>query len=130
MTGLTRRELLTGIWKTATAQSENPRDNPSPEDNNTNIESLLAKSRNRAPWEPKVNHGSSNTHLAVITSENCLQSLGTVCFSCVEHCSVDDAIRPAKTTPIINAEYCTGCGSCMLVCPAPKTAILLRKKPC
>ena len=130
MTVLTRRELITGLWKNRAKESGEIQASPIPQEPKEDIVSLLAKSRNRAPWEAEISGAASQTHLAVVNSEKCLQNLGTVCFSCIEHCAVDGAIQPTQQAPIINADRCTGCGSCVFVCPAPKPALNLRKLSC
>lgn len=61
-------------------------------------------------------------------NERCLaRSCG--CFACVERCDAQAvSLRPGEGIAI-DAERCTGCGSCEYVCPVePKAVVLIPRK--
>ena len=64
---------------------------------------------------------------AKIIPANCVRSKKTDCNKCIQKCAKHaNAISASssKDLPVINLEKCTGCGACLLVCPAtPDKAI-------
>ena len=82
--------------------------------NNNNIEEPFASDAESflPPWHIK----------AKIDLTNCLSMNATICRSCGESCE-DEAIKfnlklGGIAEPVLNIEQCTGCGSCLSVCPA------------
>lgn len=62
---------------------------------------------------------------AHIDRYNCLNSHGSSCRSCVEHCPVPGAIDCEGALPRVHPNLCVGCGVCQFVCPAPIPAIAI-----
>jgi ferredoxin-type protein NapF len=64
----------------------------------------------RAPWA-----------LMKEITGGCLSHQGTVCRNCGEFCGVDAIsycfAAGGITEPIIDADFCTGCGDCVASCP-------------
>ncbi|MCP3142052.1 4Fe-4S binding protein [Pyxidicoccus xibeiensis] len=56
----------------------------------------------------------------------CLAWQGSFCTTCAEQCPVEDAIVLELGRPRVVPERCTGCGTCVRVCPAPLNAFELR----
>jgi Na+-translocating ferredoxin:NAD+ oxidoreductase RNF subunit RnfB len=67
--------------------------------------------------------------VAVIQGRFCLAYQRSFCTTCSERCPETGAIVVEKGIPRVVAEACTGCGICHSVCPAPRNAILIMKKP-
>lgn len=73
--------------------------------------------------------------LAVIHTESCIAYWGIRCDACYRACPLlDEAIvlvydksevtgKHANFKPVVNGEYCTGCGLCEKVCVVEKAAI-------
>ena len=60
--------------------------------------------------------------LALVDAERCMVPHGQSCDFCVQYCPVPDfAIRMTAEGPVISESGCTGCGSCVGMCP--ETAI-------
>lgn len=59
-------------------------------------------------------------------------SRGAYCMVCDEFCPYG-AIRSVKhngvNCPDVDPERCRGCGLCQTVCPAPRTAIIVKPRP-
>jgi ferredoxin-type protein NapG len=69
---------------------------------------------------------------ASISQMDCLAWQRSFCTVCEERCPVPGAITVSAGKPTINPEACTGCGTCLYVCPAPRKAVLLlpeRQRP-
>jgi polyferredoxin len=70
--------------------------------------------------------------LAIFDHQECIiYRDGTACGACAEHCPTA-ALQIRKTDkfrdplPVVDAEYCIGCGACQYACPAlPKKAITI-----
>lgn len=84
-------------------------------DNNSDNSSANKSDNKRAvylpPWHIK----------ATIDLTNCLSMNATICRSCGESCE-DEVIRfdlklGGIAEPLLDSERCTGCGSCLSVCP-------------
>lgn len=83
-----------------------------------------------AAAEPSPREASSGPQL-VAFAEHCLAFQNVVCRSCGERCE-HAAIRfsprlGAAAEPVLNADLCTGCGDCLVVCPT--TALSLISAP-
>ncbi|MEZ6235155.1 MAG: 4Fe-4S binding protein [Phycisphaerales bacterium] len=63
--------------------------------------------------------------VAWIQTMACLAHTGSFCSTCSERCPVPGAIRVDRGRPTIDPDACTGCGTCVHVCPAPSNAIVL-----
>lgn len=63
--------------------------------------------------------------VATIQSFDCLARGGQICTVCSERCPVPGAVTLEGTRVRISPESCTGCGTCVDVCPAPTPAIVL-----
>lgn len=56
----------------------------------------------------------------------CISSAEEPCTVCSDECPIEDVISLVDGRPVIDEDYCTGCGICQYVCPAPHNAIMLR----
>ena len=63
--------------------------------------------------------------VAVSRNERCL-ARNCGCFSCVEKCEPQAIVVVMGEGIRIDAARCTGCGSCLYVCPVTPKAITLR----
>jgi ferredoxin-type protein NapG len=72
----------------------------------------------RADWPLKMG-------VAWIQEMACLAHTGSFCTVCSERCPVPGAIEVRRGKPTIRADVCTGCGTCLAVCPAPSNAIVV-----
>lgn len=66
--------------------------------------------------------------LAKIVTDNCFAYNGIVCRSCYERCPIYRKAISLKEElyPVVNNDYCVGCGICEHVCPTePKSIIVL-----
>ena len=60
---------------------------------------------------------------AFIDDERCFVSCGVTCISC-NHCCPQYAIqRNRHNTPVVNGDLCTGCGSCVAICPTQAISV-------
>jgi ferredoxin len=60
--------------------------------------------------------------LAVVVPRLCIAHTGEYCVICSERCpekAITEDISKGFPTPRVLAERCTGCGLCLLKCPAP-----------
>lgn len=56
--------------------------------------------------------------LAVVDISTCVVSHGELCDFCVLYCPIpEQAIRMTDEGPVISESGCTGCGSCVSMCP-------------
>ena len=72
---------------------------------------------------------ANTPQVAVIQGRFCLAYQRSFCSTCSERCPEEGAIVVEMGIPRIVADACTGCGICHSVCPAPRNAILIMKKP-
>ena len=65
---------------------------------------------------------------AYIDQSTCFAYQGNVCQSCVTSCPLTgQAINlDQHGAPVVNDEFCTGCGICTYVCPADEPAIKIK----
>jgi len=98
-----------------------------------------ALSRNRVTNEKtkKLDINLSKMGLAVVDEEHCIAFWGIQCDVCVRVCPlIDKAIKleykrnertgkHAFLTPVVNSDYCTGCGICEARCVTEKAAIYI-----
>jgi len=87
--------------------------------------------------ESKPNIENARMGLAVVHRESCIAFSGIQCDACYRACPLmGKAIvlkkdkntftgKHANLTPLINSEYCTGCGICEQVCVTEKPAIFV-----
>lgn len=85
--------------------------------------------------EPSINN--AHMGLAVVHKESCLAHWGIQCDVCYRECPLmDKAIRlkkeinqvtqkHANVVPVVDSDYCTGCGICEKVCVTEKAAIFV-----
>jgi Fe-S-cluster-containing hydrogenase component 2 len=66
---------------------------------------------------------SKDHSVASISTENCLAHTGSFCSTCSERCPENGALVVTVGKPRVVAECCTGCGDCILLCPALIPAI-------
>lgn len=59
----------------------------------------------------------------------CLAHQRSFCTVCIERCPVPDALVLKDQLPRIQPDYCTACGDCIQLCPAPINAIRLIPAP-
>ncbi len=62
--------------------------------------------------------------VAVIQGRFCL-AYTSFCTVCSERCPVPGAMKVDKGMPMVVTDFCTGCGVCHDVCPAPTNAVLV-----
>ncbi len=61
--------------------------------------------------------------IAKISHDQCLGWTGTMCISC-RYCCPRHAIQWNRdNTPVIDLDTCTGCGSCVAICPTQALSI-------
>ncbi len=93
------------------------------------VTDLLARSRNRAPWEKATRPPDPTGQIARVLTFDCLVTMGSGCTSCIERCPEQGAlVTNGVTAPSIDPSLCTGCGDCVLACPAPRPAIAMGPK--
>lgn len=63
---------------------------------------------------------------AEINTADCLPYQGPECGACEGSCPVPGALVWDDTRPIIDMDYCVGCGLCRAACIADPSAVLLR----
>lgn len=63
--------------------------------------------------------------IATILTEECLPFKGPECGACADSCPVDGVLTWDMTKPIINSEFCVGCGLCREACIASPKAIVI-----
>lgn len=74
-------------------------------------------------WQPR---SLRRIGLVSVDKEHCVVRAGTACTACAASCREARAIGPgADGYPVVLAEACTGCGSCLAACPAEGPALLL-----
>ena len=85
--------------------------------------------------DSKLNVRLSKMGVAVIDTEHCIAYAGIQCDACVRSCPVmDKALRidyrhnnrtekHALLVPVVDSDYCTGCGKCEHACVTKKAAI-------
>jgi ferredoxin len=59
--------------------------------------------------------------LAAIDPSRCIAFIGEPCSLCVDHCSykaIERDYSPGFAVPLVKPDLCTGCGRCLLPCPA------------
>ncbi len=68
--------------------------------------------------------------LAVVDFKTCIVPLGERCDYCVLYCPLDGAaIRMTDMGPEIVEGGCTGCGSCVQMCPSSAITVVPRVRP-
>ncbi|MDQ8202415.1 4Fe-4S binding protein [Pelagicoccus sp. SDUM812003] len=72
---------------------------------------------------------SNVDRVAIVQGRFCLAYQHSFCSVCVERCPEPGAMISERGIPRVVADACTGCGVCSQVCPAPRNAILLTRKP-
>lgn len=77
---------------------------------------MLAASAGMRVVGPKV---------AIVQGRYCLAYQSSFCSVCYEQCPEPGAIVTQRGAPRVVADFCTGCGICRDVCPAPVNAILM-----
>jgi ferredoxin len=82
---------------------------------------------NPAAAEPSAIESAERPRI-VAFAEHCLAYQNVVCRSCGERCE-HDAIGFAPrlggaAEPRLNAELCTGCGDCLVVCPSVALSLI------
>jgi Fe-S-cluster-containing hydrogenase component 2 len=125
MKGLNRRELFLGRWLKSDFEAEPNEAQHDAMQMPDRVAEILAESRMRAPWEKAAAIEGDTSLAARILTFDCLCHLGTICTSCVERCPAAGAIVMTEGIPAIDGSKCTGCGDCVVACPAPHTAIVL-----
>lgn len=60
---------------------------------------------------------------ARIDPAECLAHRGSFCSVCSEQCPVSGAIQLESGRPRVQESCCTGCGTCVFVCPAPRVSV-------
>lgn len=68
-----------------------------------------ALSQNNLKENPSIGH-------AFIRTDICMAYHGTLCDYCVRACPVDGALNLDLFKPVLNLDYCTGCGLCASHC--------------
>ncbi len=63
---------------------------------------------------------------ATIITEECLPFKGPECGACAASCTIEGALRWNGIKPVINNDFCVGCGMCREVCIANPKAIAIR----
>ena len=62
---------------------------------------------------------------ALLNQEKCYAWLGIICMSCISVCPEQLFKFDKSRKPSIKLDACTGCGSCIKVCPATAISITL-----
>lgn len=67
---------------------------------------------------------------AVVDTDTCYAFQGILCRACVDICPFQGTAiaQNAALEPVIDPEYCVGCGMCVPVCPADPEAIRVIRK--
>ena len=85
----------------------------------------------------KITINQTKMGLAVIHKESCLAYMGIQCDACYRACPlIDQAIKVERKTnqvtlshanifPVVDSDYCTGCGMCEHACVTEKAAIFV-----
>lgn len=85
--------------------------------------------------DDKLSINNAKMGLARINTKTCLSYLGLQCTMCIRACPLpDEAIflhneRNTRTSmhallkPVVNPDYCTGCGMCEHACPTSEASI-------
>lgn len=85
----------------------------------------------------KLNINKARMGVAVVDDKNCVAYLGVQCDACYRACPlIDKAIvlkeehnartgKHAMLLPIVDSDYCTGCGKCERACITKKAAITI-----
>lgn len=63
--------------------------------------------------------------VARVLKPSCKAHAGEACDVCVTECPVEGAMVLSQGIPVIDADLCTGCGVCQMVCPVTPNAIAL-----
>lgn len=81
---------------------------------------------------PVENNYAIRMGTAVIVEEICLAYNSVVCRSCWHACPFpDEAIRfDDRLRPVVDEEFCIGCGLCTHACPTAPTSIPIRPHGC
>lgn len=79
--------------------------------------------------KPTSNSSTTKIGTAVINIQNCLRFNNIECKSCIAKCAdIKEAITlisiKSKRLPHVNASLCSGCGGCLVVCPANDAIVL------
>lgn len=70
------------------------------------------------PWAKPTNEPLPPGLVPRVRETTCL-AYRSICTVCSERCPEEGAIRLEAGRPVVVAERCTGCGSCIGSCPAP-----------
>jgi len=64
---------------------------------------------------------------AIISTDLCFAYNGILCRACYERCPIYNKAITLRDQlyPVVNTEYCVGCGICEQVCPTEPKAILI-----
>ncbi|MBM3260058.1 MAG: hypothetical protein FJY99_09970 [Candidatus Sericytochromatia bacterium] len=74
-------------------------------------------------WQPR---SLRRIGLVRVEPDHCVVSKGTPCVACATACREARAITPGPDgLPLVLADACTGCGSCLGACPAEGPALEL-----
>ena len=62
---------------------------------------------------------------AVVDTETCFAFLGILCRACIDICPFQDTaiFQNLDLEPVVDTEFCIGCGLCVKACPAEPEAI-------